>query len=154
MKIYEHPNADLTIHQEGGFVEVTWKGFCYRQELHNLLEQVYRNAVDYQAHALLHDMRSGKVVRPEDQQWMFQSYSKKTKASFIKKVAIVQSENPFNQISGYYIADHLDNNMITQNKIFSSYTAGHELGKSLIRPNYVELKKAKIMAGQQWKPVL
>ncbi|RSK48504.1 STAS/SEC14 domain-containing protein [Hymenobacter rigui] len=117
-QLFENPYCTIFLDESVPALYQEWQGFVSGEplrEAHNATVQLLRA---HRLNRVLADTRHMRVISQADQQWITESYFPRAIAAGLRRVAILQSEDMFNQTSVQAIMATVIRNTLVQAEHF------------------------------------
>ena len=93
------PTLELTFNEELEAVIMDWNGFSGSDTFHEANERVLRLLKHKGAKKIIADLRDMKIIKLEDQRWLYENWLPRAAIEGLCKVAIVESGDFFNRLT-------------------------------------------------------
>jgi|SRR5690606_11192757 len=111
---------ELTFETELGAVIMNWNGFSSSGEFYEANESVLRLLKENNARKIVADLRNMKIIKLEDQQWLYKDWLPRAIRAGLEYVAIVESEDFFNRLSVDNVSQQINGQLNI--KYFNTYS--------------------------------
>lgn len=111
--LFENEHCAIYFDESVPAIHQVWRGFASGELLREAHDATVQQVRAHKAHCLLADTRQMRVISRADQQWITDSYFPRVIAAGCRRIAIVQSEDIFNQTSVQHImTDIIKNSLV------------------------------------------
>lgn len=99
MLAYEKPYLQIHVAEQPGLIRTVWFGFALSEEVREGMLEALRHVRENNVTRWLADYRQRRIITPEDQQWIADTFLPQLATAGLRRLAIVESENVFGRLS-------------------------------------------------------